>query len=81
MASNVKDKGIVVVTGELSVPRKSFVEEIGRFGWRVGSSVTKDTKFLITENPSSSSTKAVKARNLRIPFVSESEFRRKCLKA
>lgn len=79
--SSVKEKGIVVITGELSVPRKDFIEEIRKFGWRVGSSVTKDTKFLITENPSSNSTKAMKARNLGIPFVSESEFRRKCLKA
>lgn len=65
----------VVVTGKLSVPRPEYTKKLKQLGITVGSAVTKDTNYLITNNPESTSSKAKKARKFNIPVVTEDQFR------
>jgi len=69
---NVTEKGQVAITGRLSMPRDKFQKMLREHGWKVGS-ITKNTKFLIANQPSNSS-KFRKARELGIKVVSEEEF-------
>ena len=73
-------KGDVCVTGKLSVKRKDFEKELMDNGWNPVSSVKKSTKFLITDNPSSGSSKNKSADKYRVPKISEGDFRSKYLK-
>ena len=68
-------KGSVAITGSLSVPRKQFEQELKDAGWSVGS-LTKTTKFLITDNPFGSSSKNQQAVKYGVPKISEAEFRK-----
>lgn len=68
-------KGKVAITGKLSVPRKVFEKELAEAGWTCGD-ISKETKFLITDNPNSSSSKNQKADKLGIQKITESEFRK-----
>lgn len=72
---NVESKGKVAITGKLSVKRSEFEKELKSKGWGVGE-ISKDTKFLITDNPNSNSSKNKKADEWNIPKVTESEFRK-----
>ena len=73
-------KGDVCVTGKLSVKRKDFEKELMDNGWNLVSSVKKSTKFLITDNPSSGSSKNKSADKYGVPKISEGDFRGKYLK-
>ena len=64
----------VAITGSLSVPRKTFETLLSANGFKLGD-VTKDTKYLITDNPNSSSGKNAKADKLGIEKITEAEFR------
>lgn len=64
----------VAVTGKLSVKRAKFEEELSKIGYVIGE-LSKDTKFLITDNPNSSSSKNKKADQWGITKISEAEFR------
>ena len=76
-ASNSAEvKGKVAITGKLSVKRSEFEKELKSHGWMVGE-ITKDTDYLITDNPNSSSSKNKKADQLGIIKITESEFRSK----
>ena len=68
----------VAITGKLSVPRAAFVTELARYGYKVGE-ISSSTKFLITDDPNSNSSKNVKANKLNILKITESEFRSKYL--
>lgn len=68
------DKGKVAITGKLSVKRSDFEKELKNAGYTVGD-ISKDTKFLITDNPDSSSSKNIKADKLGITKITEAEFR------
>lgn len=72
----VTSNGRVAITGKLSVKRSDFEKELKSHGWMVGE-ITKDTDYLITDNPSSSSSKNKKADQLGIIKITESEFRSK----
>ena len=72
-ASEVKGK--VAITGKLSVQRKAFEKELAEAGWTCGD-ISKETRFLITDNPNSNSSKNQKADKLGIKKVTESEFRK-----
>ena len=72
-------KGDVCVTGKLSVKRKDFEEELKRNGWNPVSSVKKTTKYLVTDNPNSGSSKNVSANKYGVPKITEEEFRKTCL--
>ena len=76
---SVKSKGKVAITGTLSVKRSEFEEELRRNGWEPTETINKDTKFLLTSNPSGQSSKILKATKLGIPKITEYEFRLKYL--
>ena len=63
-----------VVTGKFSKPRSYYEELITSNGGKLAGSVSKKTDFLLTDNPDSGSSKAVKAKSLGIPVLSEDEF-------
>lgn len=65
----------IVITGSLIYPgkRDGFIKHIKKYGVEVGTSVTRDTNYLIT-NESTPTTKYHKARALSIPVLSELRF-------
>lgn len=67
-------RGRVAITGKLSVKRSEFEKELRSYGWEVGE-ISKDTDFLITDNPNSSSSKNKKADQWKINKITEYEFR------
>lgn len=69
-----KDIIHVAITGKLSCKRADFENELKAHGFSAGS-ITKDTKYLITDDPNSSSEKNKKADKLGIVKISESDFR------
>lgn len=66
----------IVITGALSRPRGEIEKAIKAAGGRTGSSVSKATHAVVTDDPTSSSSKMKKARELEIPVWSESELLR-----
>ncbi len=64
----------VAVTGKLSVKRSDFENELKEYGYQI-SDIAKDTKFLITDNPNSSSSKNRKADDWGIKKITEQVFR------
>ena len=64
----------VVFTGELSMPRDSWVERIAVLGMTHGT-ITKATRVVVAADPDSLSGKAAKARDYGIPIVTELAFR------
>ena len=75
----VESNGKVAITGKLSVKRSDFEKELKLAGWSVGE-ISKDSKFLITDNPDSSSSKNKKADEWGIPKITEYDFRCNYLK-
>lgn len=71
-------KGKVAITGKLSVKRADFEKELRAHGYEA-KEISKDTKFLITDDPNSSSSKNKKADQWGIVKISEEEFRRQYL--
>lgn len=69
-------KGKIAITGKLSVKRADFEKELADAGYSTGD-ISKDTKFLITDDPNSNSSKNKKADQWGITKVTESEFRSK----
>lgn len=72
----VAEKGKVAITGKLSVSRSVFETELRNAGYSPGN-ISKDTKFLITDSPFSSSSKNKFADDHGIQKVTEEEFRSK----
>ena len=65
----------VAITGSLeSMPRSQFEKLLNAHGFVLGD-ITKDTKYLITNTPNSSSGKNAKADKLGIEKITENEFR------
>ena len=77
---NVESRGKVAITGKLSVKRSVFEADLRAHGWIPGS-ISKDTSYLITDDPNSSSDKNRKADQWKIVKISEEEFRNKFLDA
>lgn len=71
-----ESKGKVAITGKLSVKRSEFEKELKAAGY-IPAEIAKDTKFLITDNPGSSSSKNKKADAWGIVKITEQEFRQK----
>jgi len=62
-------------TGELKSMKRSEAEEkIKALGAQAKSAVVKDLSYLVTNDPSSGSSKNKKARELGIPIIGEDEF-------
>lgn len=68
----------VAITGSLSVSRKEFEHILNSKGFVLGD-ITKDTKYLITEDPNSGSSKNAKADKLGIEKLTEAQFRARFL--
>lgn len=62
------------ITGKQSRPRKELEQWIESHGGRVLSGVTKDLDFLVIDDPSSMSSKAVKARKYGTRLLREDEL-------
>ena len=71
-------KGKVAITGKLSVKRKEFENELKAHGY-LPSNISKDCKFLVTDNPNSTSSKNQQAAKWGIQKITEAEFRQKYL--
>lgn len=70
-----KLKGKIVVTGALETcSRKEFKELVKKFGYELSEALNKDTLFLVTNTPESSSAKNQKADKLGIKKITEKEF-------
>lgn len=65
----------VVITGKLSMPRKKFEEYLNENGYEVKGAITKEVKYLITDNPQSGSSKNKKADELGIEKITEEQIR------
>ena len=74
--ASTESKGKVAITGKLSVKRSQFEEELKKAGYTPGD-ISKDTKFLITDDPTSNSSKNIKADKFGVTKITESEFRSK----
>lgn len=70
----VQEKGTVVITGKLSMKRADFEQLLKENGWKMGSSISKNTKYLITNDPDSNTTKNQKADALGIQKITEEDF-------
>lgn len=75
----IEQRGKVAITGKLSVKRAQFENELRLAGY-TPSSIAKDTKFLITDDPNSSSSKNQKADEWGIMKITEHDFRAQYLK-
>lgn len=71
-----ESRGKVAITGKLSVKRSDFEKELRDKGYTPGD-ISKDTKFLITDDPNSSSSKNKKADQWGIVKITEEDFRKK----
>ncbi len=74
----VENKIKVAITGKLSVKRADFEKELKAYGYIAGD-ISKDTRFLITDDPSSNSSKNQKADKWGIAKITEEEFRKNYL--
>ncbi len=67
----------VAITGKLSKPRKELTEEFATHGIEVMGSLTKECDYLITDDPTSGSSKNLAAQKLGVVILSENGFRSK----
>lgn len=75
-AKQEADKGTVVITGKISgfSNRNELKAQLEQKGYTVRSTVSKNTDYLICENPESNSSKIVKARDIGIKIVKAEEL-------
>lgn len=71
----VTNKGTVCITGKLSVKRDVFEKELKDNGFTISNSVTKNTDYLITDDPWSASSKSKNAEKYGVMKLSERAFR------
>jgi DNA ligase (NAD+) len=71
--SGVFDGKTFVITGKLSKPRKEISAFIKNNGGRVTGAVSKNTSYLVCNEPGGS-TKSKKAAELNVPVISESDL-------
>lgn len=72
----VKEAIKVAITGKLSVSRSSFEKELAAKGFIAGN-ISKDTKYLITDDPEGNSAKNKFASDHNIEKITELEFRKR----
>ena len=75
-AQLVDIKGKVAITGKISVKRGDFEAELRSAGYEPGD-LKKDSMYLITDDPNSSSSKNGKADAWGIEKITEQEFRKR----
>ena len=67
------NKGKVAITGKLSMKRADFEKILVAAGYVVGD-LSKDTLYLVTDNPNSGSSKNVKADKFGVKKITEAEM-------
>lgn len=70
---NIK-KGVVCVTGTLSIKRAKFKEMLEQHGWTMVDKVYSNINYLITNTPDSNTSKNKKADELKITKITEKDF-------
>lgn len=75
--NGIKHIGNVVVTGKLSVKRSDFERFLNNCGFKLTSTVNKETMYLITDDPNSGTSKNKKADELGVAKITEDDFRAK----
>lgn len=73
----VEEKGEVVITGTLSMKRADFEQLLKENGFKLASSINKNTMYLITNTPDSGTSKNKKADELGVTKITENGFRTK----
>lgn len=63
-----------VITGTLSIKRDDFIEKIEELGGKIQKDVNKKTNFLITDDPTTETSKNKKATELGVEKISEEQF-------
>jgi DNA ligase (NAD+) len=74
MATGKLNGKIFVITGKMSRPRKELEDIIKQNGGEVSSGVDKKTNYLIIDDTTSMTSKAVKAREFHTELLSEAQF-------
>ena len=76
LVNNLFNGDTFCITGKLNIydNRESLVEEIEKYGGKVTSSVTSKTKYLITNDKESGSSKNKKAAKFGTKIIDEEEF-------
>lgn len=69
----------VAITGKLSVKRSEFESELKQHGFEL-SSLSKDTAYLITDDPNSGSSKNIQADKYGVAKITEQDFRNKFMR-
>lgn len=70
-----KEKKTVVITGKVKYgTRAEYTKKLKSWGYEVGTSVTKNTFCLITDNPKSGTLKNKKAKELGVKVLTQEEF-------
>ena len=72
----IQNRGTVCITGKLSVKRDVFEKELKENGFTISNSVTKNTDYLITDDPWSTSSKSRNAEKYNVMKISEKAFRK-----
>lgn len=65
---------VICITGSLSKPRKEYESLISNRGWKLSSSVTKNTDFLVNNDSNSTSSKNLAAKKNGTKIITESEL-------
>lgn len=65
---------VLVITGALSEPRADVEKAVKAAGGRIGTSVSKETHAVVTDDPDSGSSKMKKARQLGVQVWSEADL-------
>jgi DNA ligase (NAD+) len=63
-----------VITGKTVTPRAELTEKLKALGAKVAGSVSKNTDYLIIADPASTSSKAVKARELGVELLPDTDL-------
>lgn len=75
ITNTLSHKGTVCITGKLSVKREVFKKQLKENGFTISNSVTKNTDYLITDDPWSTSSKSRNAEKYNVMKISEKAFR------
>lgn len=71
---NKLDGMILVITGKLSHPRETIIQIIESHGGKVANAITSKTTYLVTNDTDMDSTKAKKAKELKVKMITEEEL-------
>lgn len=75
-SNDLVENKVFCITGALSLPRKQYEELIEKNGGKNVSSVTSKTSYLVTNDPTSGSSKNKKAQLLGVTIITEDDLRK-----